>query len=248
MLADAQRGFAAHLLHGVAGIEGTLRPGLPAARLSVYRNTVMGSLAAVLGQAYPTLRRALGAERFTALACRFATAHPPDRPMLWCYGGGLPGWLEEAGDALPLWAPDLARLDRAMQEALFAADADPLDPARLAAIPPERVDTLRLVLHPSVRLILAGWSVHALWKDPDAQPRSEPEAVLVGRTDGEVRCARLDPPEGALAAALITGGTLADAAAEGEREGGGDLQAMLLRLLHNRLVVGYALDTGPMEG
>lgn len=248
MLADTQRGFAAHLLCGEAGIEESLRPGLPAARLCVYRNTVMGSLAAVLGQAYPTVRRALGEDRFTALACRFAAENPPRRPMLWSYGGDLPGWLEAAGDALPPWAPDLARLDRAMHEALFAADADPLDPARLASVPPDRVDTLRLVLHPSVRLILAGWSVHSLWKDPDAVPRAEPEAVLVGRTDGEVRCARLDPADGALAAALITGRTLADAAVEGGPEGGGDLQAMLLRLLHNRLVVGYALDAGPMEG
>lgn len=248
MLADTQRGFAAHLLRGDAGIGEALRPGLPAARLSVYRNTVMGSLVVVLGQAYPTVRRALGEESFTALACRFAAENPPRRPMLWSYGGDLPAWLEATGGTLPPWLPDLARLDHAMHEALFAADAEPLDPVRLASVPPDAVAGLRLVLHPSVRLILAGWSVHTLWKDPDAMPRAEPEAVLIGRTDGEVRCARLDPPDGVVAATLITGRSLADAAAEGEREGGGDLQAMLLRLLHNRLVVGYTLDAGPMEG
>lgn len=248
MLADTQRGFAAHLLRGDTGIEEALRPGLPVARLSVYRNTVMGSLVVVLGQAYPTVRSALGEARFTALAGRFAAENPPRRPMLWSYGDTLPAWLEAAGSSLPPWLPDLARLDHAMHEALFAADAEPLDPVRLATVPPDSVADLRLVLHPSVRLILAEWSVHALWKDLGTMPRAEPEAVLVGRTDGEVRCARLDPADGALAAALITGHRLAEAAAEGLREGGGDLQAMLLQLLHNRLVVGYALDAGSMEG
>lgn len=243
MLADTQRGFAAFLLRGEAGVESALRPGLPAARLAVYRNTVMGSLAVVLGQAYPNVRRALGEERFAALACRFAADHPPRRPMLWSYGGGFPGWLAEAGAALPPWLPDLARLDRAMHEALFAADADPLDPARLAAVPPERAGALRLVPHPSVRLVLSGWPVHALWADAGATPGPVPEAVLVGRADGDVLCARLDPADGALAAALVAGRTLAEASAEG-----GDLQGMLLRLLHNRLVVGYALDAGTEEG
>ena len=255
-LAKLQRDFAAFLLRGDPTVAGALRPDLPAGRLAVYRNTVMGSLAAVLGHAHPTLRRVmdeqLGEQRFTTLACRFAAEAPPRLPMLWSYGAGFADWLAdlEPPDILPPWAPDLARLDWAMHEALFAADAEPLDLARLAAIPPEQAGSLRLAHHPSLRLVRSGWNIHALWKDSDAAPAPRPEAVLIGRSPedgsdgaagGEVRCTRLTAADGALAARLLAGATLDEAALAG-----GDLQGLLARLLHNRLVVGFALDAGQL--
>ncbi|MBY6260881.1 DUF2063 domain-containing protein [Azospirillum sp. 412522] len=268
-LAELQRDFAAYLLRGDPAVAGALRSDLPAGRLAIYRNTVMGSLAAVLGHAHPTLRRALGGPRFTTLACRFAAESPPRLPMLWSYGAGFAGWLADPGpaagippDSIPAWAPDLARLDWAMHEALFAADAEPLDLARLAAIPPEQAGSLRLVPHPSLRLVRSGWNIHALWKDGDAAPAALPEAVLVGRSPGdgndcaaggEVRCARLTAADGALAARLLAGATLDEAAGDQTAAGaaaGADLQSLLALLLQNRLLAGFALDrhssfTGP---
>ncbi|WP_109109768.1 DNA-binding domain-containing protein [Azospirillum sp. TSO35-2] len=259
-LAALQRDFAAFLLRGDPAVAAALRPDVPAGRLAVYRNTVMGSLAAILGHAHPSLRRALGEERFTALACRFVAEAPPRRPTLWSYGAGFADWLAEPERAcghppLPLapWAPDLARLDWAMHEALFAADAEPLDLARLAAIPPEQTGALRLVPHPSLRLVRADWNIHALWKDGGAIPAAIPEAVLVGRspesgTDegaggpaAEVRCARLTAADGALAARLLAGTTLDDAVAD-DATAGSDLQSLLALLLQNRLLAGFALD------
>ncbi|BAI74588.1 hypothetical protein AZL_a10570 (plasmid) [Azospirillum sp. B510] len=263
-LARLQRDFAAFLLRGEPAVARALRTDLPAGRLAVYRNTVVGSLAAVLGNAHPTLRRALGEERFTALACRFAVEVPPRLPMLWSYGAGFADWLDGleavAGtppDGLPPWASDLARLDWAMHEALFAADAEPLDLARLSAIPPEQAGALRLVPHPSLRLVRSGWTIHALWKDAAAVPLALPEAVLVGRSPagegdeegaeeggGEVRCARLTAADGALAAGLLAGATLAEAA-DDEAAAGADLQSLLALLLRNRLLAGFALDRQP---
>lgn len=245
MLADLQRDFATFLLTGADAVAARLRPDLPTARLTVYRNTVAGSLVAVLGQAYPTVRRAIGEAAFAPLAARYATRNPPRLPMLWCYGDSFAEWLESDA-ALPPWLPDLARLDRAMHEALFAQDAEPLDPTRLAAVPPERVGTLRLMPHPAVRLVRSSWSVHDSWKT-GAEPSPAPEAVLVGRRDGEVLCARLDPADGDLAAALLAGRTL-DRAAESSGESGGDLQGLLARLLLNRLIVGYAFDAAGGTG
>ncbi|AWB07849.1 DUF2063 domain-containing protein (plasmid) [Azospirillum humicireducens] len=255
-LATLQRDFAAFLLRGDPAVAGALRADLPAGRLAVYRNTVMGSLAAVLGHAHPTLHRImdvrLGEQRFTTLACRFASEAPPTLPMLWSYGAGFADWLAdlEPPDNVPPWAPDLARLDWAMHEALFAADAEPLDLARLAAIPPEQAGSLRLAPHPSLRLVRSGWNIHALWKDDATMPAPQPETVLVGRVPGdgsdctaggEVRCTRLTAADGALAAGLLAGATLDEAAAD-EATAGADLQSLLALLLQNRLLAGFALD------
>ncbi|MGA1858266.1 DNA-binding domain-containing protein [Azospirillum sp. 11R-A] len=257
-LAGFQRDFAAYLLRGDPAVAGALRPDLPAGRLAVYRNTVMGSLAAVLGHAHPTLRRVLGAQSgeqpFTMLACRFAAEAPPRLPMLWSYGAGFADWLADLEPAaeIPAWAPDLARLDWAMHEALFAADAEPLDLARLAAIPPDQAGSLRLAPHPSLRLVRSGWNIHALWKDAAATPAPLPEAVLIGRVpgdgddcgEGEVRCTRLTAADGALAAGLLAGATLDEATAD-EAAAGADLQSLLALLLQNRLLAGFALDRPP---
>lgn len=257
-LATLQRDFTAFLLRDDPAIAGALRPDLPAARLALYRNTVVGSLAGVLGNAHPAARRAVGCDRFATLAARFVVENPPRQPMLWSYGGGFGDWLgdrlgegpeEGRAEGIPPWLPDLARLDWAMHEALFAADAEPLDPGRLAAVPPERAGALRLMPHPSVRLLRSDWNVHALWRDEAAVARTEPEAVLVGRTDGEVRCARLSAGDGALAAQLLSGATLDEALAEADEEAAGEetgtgLQSLLALLLHNRLLAGFALDHG----
>ncbi|QCG90416.1 DNA-binding domain-containing protein [Azospirillum sp. TSH100] len=261
-LAELQRNFAAYLLRGDPAVAGALRPDLPAGRLAVYRNTVMGSLAAILGHAHPTLRRVLGArlgeQPFTTLACRFVAEAPPRLPMLWSYGAGFADWLAdlEPPDDIPPWAPDLARLDWAMHEALFAADAEPLDLARLAAIPPEQAGSLRLAPHPSLWLVRSDWNIHALWKDIDATPAPLPEAVLIGRVPGngngdgdecaggEVRCTRLTAADGALAARLLAGATLDEAAGD-EAAAGADLQSLLALLLQNRLLAGFALDRSP---
>lgn len=254
-LAGLQRDFAAFLLRGDPAVAAALRPGLPAGRLAVYRNTVMGSLAAVLGHAHPTLCRALGEECFTTLACRFAAEAPPRLPMLWSYGAGFADWLDDCSltEGLPPWLPDLARLDWAMHEALFAADAEPLDLARLAAISPEQAGSLRLVPHPSLQLVRSGWTIHALWKDGGTVPLPVQEAVLVGRSPvdedgcsggGEVRCARLTAADGALACRLLAGATLDEAAGD-ETAAGADLQSLLALLLQNRLIAGFALDRPP---
>lgn len=241
MLAELQRAMTGFVLDDDRSVAGLLRSDLPAIRLAIYRNNVLGSLADVLAQAYPTIRRLLGGDGFAVEGRGYASTYPPCRPMLWSYGGGFPAWLEErpCTDAGP-WLPDVARLDWAMHEALFAADAEPLDPARLAAVPPERAGGLRLMPHPSVRLVRSRWPLHAIWKgQPPAGPA--PEAVLVGRVEGEVLCARLEEADGAVAAALLASRRLDEMVPAG----GGDLQAVLGLLLQNRLLAGFALGLAP---
>lgn len=240
MLAELQQAMTGFLLDDDRSVAGLLRSDLPSVRLAVYRNNVLGSLAEVLAQAYPTVHGLLGVDGFMVEARGYAAAFPPCRPMLWAYGAGFPAWLEERPrTAESPWLPDVARLDRAMHEALFASDAEPLDPGRLAAVPPERAGALRLMPHPSVRLVRSAWPLHAIWKGT-APTGPAPEAVLVGRVDGEVLCARLDEADGAAADALLASRRLDEVAATG-----GDLQAVLGLLLQNRLLAGFALGPAP---
>jgi len=107
-------------------------------RLAVYRNNVRHALVSVLEAAFPVVRQLIGAECFTAAMLAFVARHPPGQPVLYGYGDRLPAFLAEFSPlAQPLpWLSDIARLEWARNEALFAAEEEPLTPARLAAVPP----------------------------------------------------------------------------------------------------------------
>ena len=155
-LRELQAAFARGVLDPAAG--GTLAGRIvaggldPERRLAVYRDNVLVSLRRLLEGTFPATRRCLGPERFAELALAFVRAEPPDRPQLLAYGAGFPAFLARAGRRAAL-AADLARLEWAREEAYHAADAPPLDPASLAAIPAERYPELRFVPHPSLRLV-----------------------------------------------------------------------------------------------
>ena len=188
-LRELQAAFARGVLDPAAGgdlagriVAGGLDPGR---RLAVYRDNVLVSLRRLLEGTFPATRRHLGPERFAELALAFVRAEPPDRPQLLAYGAGFPAFLARAGAEPP--AADLARLEWAREEACHAADAPPLDPASLAAIPAERYPELRFVPHPSLRLVRSAGPVFSLWQalttDAAPPPDAGPEQALVVRPD-----------------------------------------------------------------
>src|SRR3546814_5922375 len=76
-------------------------------------------------------------------------AHPPTVPQLLHYGDRFADFLAGFKPVRALlYLPDVARLEWARHEAYFAGHADPLDPAALAGMPPERYLALALDLHP----------------------------------------------------------------------------------------------------
>lgn len=249
MLIDLQRAVAAAALgEDWRPAAALLRPDIPADRLIVYRNTVLGGLAEVLAAAYPSVVRVLGDETFQRAGRGFAAHRPPDQPQMWRYGEGFAEFLEvQPAGRVPPWLPDLARLDRAMHEAYFAADADALDPARLAELAPsEGLFGARVAFHPSVRLVASAWPVHTLWRRARAGhpvPAAEmapPETVLVARPGLEVLCRRLEPLPAAFVAALVDGGTLGEAAAVLPAEDAAAVvQEELARLLRAGLIAGF---------
>ncbi|MBI1416515.1 MAG: DUF2063 domain-containing protein [Limimaricola sp.] len=192
-------------------------------RYDVYRNNVTVGLCDALEVAFPTLRALVGEAFFRAMAQVFVSAHPPASPLMMFYGGQMPGFLEGFAPVAHLpYLPDVARLELALRESYHAADADPVDPAALAALPSERLGDLRLQLAPALRLVRSAHpvgSIHRAHAEPVAPPPApRAEAVLILRPGYDPELHLIEPDAATFVAALIEGRTLGaalDTAGEG---------------------------------
>ena len=190
-------------------------------RFAVYRNNVMVSLTEALMVAFPTVLALLGEDYFRALARLYIAQHPPQSAMLATYGDSFGPFLDafEPLAELP-YLGDIARLEQLIRQAYHAADAIPLDPARLQQVPQERLGELVVTLHPAARLLSSKHPVYSIWsahkaKDP-AQAMADlihaPEDILVTRPQWDVMVTGLPPGGHAFACALARGDALATAA------------------------------------
>ncbi len=199
----------------------------PSARLAVYRNNVMHSLTAVLGDTFPVVRQWVGDEFFTAMAGVFVRAHPPRSPLMHQYGDGFAAWLATFAPAQDLpYLPDLARLEFARWQALHAADINPLPAQALADAlgDADQVARLRLTLHPCLTVIESAYAVVAVWQahqgDEAARDAAlqtldvaESQSALVFRSGDDALVLPMRPADAALTAALHGGESLASASA-----------------------------------
>lgn len=190
-------------------------------RFAVYRNNVAVALVDALAATFPAVRRIVGERFFRAAARVHALQTPPTSPLMAEYGRDFPAFLEagfEPARALP-YLPDVARIERAWLDAYHAADAEPLDPAALAAVPPERLASVRFVPHPAARVVrsrFAAVSATAMNRS-DAPIRpidlAAPEDGLVARPALEVTLRTLPPGGAPFLRALFDDRTLGEAAA-----------------------------------
>lgn len=189
----------------------------PDARFACYTNNVVAGLVEVLEAAFPATSRLAGGQNFRFAASRFARAHPPGEPRLLAYGDAFPGWLATFKPAASQpWLAEVARLEWARNEALFAADAAPLKPDSLAGVAPEAVPGLRFLLHPSLRLLRSNYPIHDLWlgERPAAEllATDVPQDVLILRPAYQVIQLPVARGDAALLASLGAGAVLAEAA------------------------------------
>ncbi len=203
-LRDAARAVPAGLTDGHGQAAGR--------RFAVYRNNVAVSLTEALETGFPCLFRLLGAENFRPLARMFVDRHLPASPLMMQYGAEMPVFLAgfPALDRYP-YLPDVARLELARRDSYHAADATPMDAARLAV---DDLDALRLIFAPAVRLVQSDWPLHAIWAHTMADgpsPAAEAQSVLITRADFDPIPHALTPAEGGFIAALMAGATLGTA-------------------------------------
>jgi hypothetical protein len=191
----------------------------PKARYDVYRNNVMMSLRRALASRFPAAERIVGEDFFAAMADSFIRAHPPRSPLLFLYGDDLPDFAAgfPPAQSVPYLA-DVIRLEIARGRAYHAADAAPLDPARLAEVAPETLSGLRFALHPSASIIRSPFPLVTIWAmNAGEMPAGwiadwSPQDALVLRPHMTVEVLRLPPGGAVFLEALADGETLTTAA------------------------------------
>ncbi|QGN55369.1 DNA-binding domain-containing protein [Novosphingobium sp. Gsoil 351] len=185
--------------------------------LAIYRNTALAGAADALSANFPVVRALVGEEMFTALAVDHASQRPPLDPVLATYGADFPEWIEEQSWAAELpYVSDLARVERLHGEALFAADAAPLDPGAFARLAAHEWTRARLTLHPATRLACSRWPAASLWRAH--QPGGDldtiawrPEYVLVSRAGQTVAVEAIPAPAHRFVLSLARGASVAAA-------------------------------------
>jgi hypothetical protein len=224
----------------------------PEARLDIYRHHVVTTLTAALESTFPVVCRLVDRRFFAYAADAFIRDNPPDGPCLFEYGRAFPDFLA----AFPAcrdqaYLADVARLEWAMNEALHAEDAEPLDPERLAAVAPEDMPRLVLRLDPSLSLLASPWPVDRIWRanqevaPPDSAVDLGAGSVCleIRREGGDVVMRALEPADHALRRGLLGRETLERAAAAALAiDPAFDLAAALGNLIAERILVGFAVS------
>ncbi|YBV94507.1 DNA-binding domain-containing protein (plasmid) [Phyllobacteriaceae bacterium JZ32] len=215
--------FSPALLHPERAAPAAIRgPNGKAAnkRYNVYRNNVTVSLIDALAAVFPATQRITGVDFFRAMGRFHVRATPPTSPLLFEYGREFPDFIGryEYARQMP-WLADVARIERAWLDAYHAADAEPLRPEALAAVPPERLADAVLVPHPATHILRSRFPAATIFaanrSDGPVGPieATGPEDTLVTRPGLEVIVRRLPPGGAIFLAHLIEGRPLGMAAA-----------------------------------
>jgi hypothetical protein len=254
-LAALERAFAAALTtRSVDDADVSVFAG-PAARvrrrLSYYRGNVQVNARKALGNAYPICVKLVGDEFFDGLAFEYAARKPSGSGDLNEYGAGFSTFLDGfAPIAQVPYLPDLARLEWRAHRAHYAADAPPLDIARLASMPADLFDALTVALHPACALMESRWPLARLWDvhqpgfdgefnvDFDAGP----DRVLVYRPLFRVEVVGLDAGSFAFLGAAQSGASVGAAFARArEADPNFTLDARLRQWVGDRVIVGLGV-------
>jgi hypothetical protein len=224
----------------------------PAARLSVYRNTMLGALTTALRLSYPVVHRLVGAEFFDGAARIFIEKEPAHCACLDEYGGGFAEFLARFPPTASLpYLPGVARLEWAVSRALHAPDVAALDLSCLSALGPADRGRVAFVSDPSVGLVHADCPVDAIWRAVLARDDAAMAAIDLG--SGPVwlliqRCAtgidvtRISEREWRFAALLCAGRPLQTALEEVTDV---DASVVLAAHLAAGRFTGFSLDQAP---
>ncbi|GAB4358255.1 MAG: DNA-binding domain-containing protein [Oricola sp.] len=197
-------------------------------RFNVYRNNVVLGLVNVLVDYFPATARITGDNFFRAMAREFVRAHPPSSPLLFLYGTGFPAFIESFAPAASMpYLADVARVERAWLTAYHAADLEPLAPAALGAVPPDRLAEAVFAPHPATGLVRSPYAVFEIY-DANCNAQTvgpieigRPQSVLVTRPGLDVEVTALPDGDDAFFESLIAGATLGEAAEAGLRAADG---------------------------
>jgi hypothetical protein len=208
-----------------------------AERISIYANAYYARLLECVGECFPMLKRALGAEAFDGLAFEYLQRYPSRSYTLDHLGETFPRFLEETRPGpedggpppgeigWPDFLIDLASLEWVVAKVFDGPGTEGrtlLTPEALQTFPAERFATARLRTVPCLRLLVSRYPVNAYFtaarqaEDEGEEapiPDPAPEYTAITRREFIVRRYSLSHPQHALLAALQSGATVAEALA-----------------------------------
>ncbi|HEU4626074.1 MAG TPA: DNA-binding domain-containing protein [Steroidobacteraceae bacterium] len=252
-LRELQLQFAAALFDGAdaAVVPHIVANGIdPAQRIDIYRNNLHEGFIQALALAFPVIERLVGTDYFRQLARDFQRAHPSRAGDLHHIGKPFEGFLRARfAETQYAYLPDVAALEWAVEEALIAPDAQPLDPNAFREIDPADYEDLRFELHPASRLVQSPYPIVRIWQAN--QPGAESDELidldaggaraLVLRTTDGIELHDVPAGDFALLEAFARGAPLGLALDEAQRaEPDFDLGAALVRFMKMKLIVGLA--------
>lgn len=181
-------------------------------RFDVYRNNVAVSLRDALRTGFPVISKLVGQQNMDRLAGQFLRRHPPSSPLMMHYGAAFPGFLADTAQLAHLgYLADVARLELAIRRSYHAADAKPIAPELLGAIPAEALMETSVALAPAVQVIRSPWPIHDIWRfNTDNAPLPAPVAqdVLITRPGFDPVAQVLPPGAARWIDSLINGQTI----------------------------------------
>lgn len=222
-LSELQASFAHAMIDGAApallpwigtrGIE-------PAARLQIYRNSILATQVASLLSSFPAVERMLGGDCFDGWATRYAAWHGSRSGNLQNLGDDFADYLEAQAELAGLtWLGDLARLDWLRQSTILAADGAGLDTLALQAALDAAGDDPFVHLLPCVHAMAADFPLLDLWRYTESPDQVSvkldggTQGVLLWRDHGQVAMQACTPAAAAFFIALKRGERLSAALA-----------------------------------
>ena len=165
----------------------------PQDRLRIYRNNMLENFVSSLRSTFPVVARLGGQEYFSAAARRYHGAHPSRSGDLLYVGAGFQEFLatQHAMDGFDYLA-DVARLEWICQEAICTETRPSLDLHALSAVAAEDYDSLRFIVHPSLRLFLSRYPCLRIWQTHSDGELDPPPIDLRGGADVLAVCVATD--------------------------------------------------------
>lgn len=215
-LADLQRDFQRHVMHGheriVDAVEGTSN--VPAAlRLSIYSEAYRLRLTDALASTLPRLQQLLGQEQFAEVAREYIDLCPSSYPSIRWFGDRMPRLLLKSFPQQP-WLAELATWEWAIAAAFDGADAEPVGIEALAAVAPEQWPALTFQFHPTVQVLPMHTNAPVLFKalsaddsPPEPVTFDEPQSWLIWRDGLKTQYRSLSPDESAALEVMRGGGS-----------------------------------------